>query len=238
MMHEHRHCSAHSCYTQSHNNQFSPVCVCGIGLTWIRQAGLACCHGNAAPERSKALLPFFFFFLPALILCQISSSHKSPVGALKRRPPSLFPTILHPLASLLPQGCNDHLRKEKWDVFEFGGVGCLIDGQYSCAKHLLKHFHVEAIVRLRRTVLRNLLCKPLKKGKEIFYFPLSSSQASVCEDCFSVLAHSMHSLTSMYFRTSMLNLDLKVTVVTREATKYFSCSQSLRFPYKHRDIIM
>lgn len=55
-------------------------------------------------------------------------------------------------------------------------------------KHPLKHFRAEAIVRLRRAVLRNLLCKPLGGGggKEFFFPPLSSSQASVCEDCFSV----------------------------------------------------
>lgn len=164
--------------THSHTTINFPVCLCGIGLTRIRRAGLACCHGNTAPERSKALL--LFFFPPALILCQISSSHKNPVGALKRRLPSLFPTILLPQASLLSQGCNDHLRKEKWVVFEFGGVGHLIDGWYSCAKHLLKHFHVEAVAFLRRTALRNLLCKPLKKGKEIFFPPLSSFHPSIC----------------------------------------------------------
>lgn len=46
--------------THSHTTINFPVCVCGIGLTWIRRAGLACCHGNVATERSKALLPFFF----------------------------------------------------------------------------------------------------------------------------------------------------------------------------------
>lgn len=42
---------------------------------------------------------------------------------------------------------------------------------FSCTEHLLKHFHVEAIVRLRRAVLRNLLCKLLKeRDKEVFFF--------------------------------------------------------------------
>lgn len=85
-------------------------------------------------------------------------------------------------------------------------------------KHPLKHFRAEAIVRLRRAVLRNLLCKPLGGGGDFFSPLFHPPKHLFVRIASQFLAHSVHSLTSTYFGTSALNLDLEVTVETREAT--------------------